>query len=257
MPRTTKVKEEAVDELDFDFSKAGKRWVAYFDRLGFGEFTKENDLVDVFFEISDRWLEIAKDSPWVQEYVELVWFSDTILFYSTDDSMKSYYAIDEASRMFFDECLQAEVPVRGALSLGEFYADRANSLFLGRALVDAYQYGERFNWLGFVLHKTALEKMKELVVKDNLSCYKEWKAEVKEREPNTFSQESVVAYLPGPGSVHFKTDDNRYRPYLDSLDEMLRAAKCEEHKRKYGNTKEFIQHFAALDGTLTVASSLP
>jgi thermostable 8-oxoguanine DNA glycosylase len=37
---------------DYDFSKRGKRWVSYFDRLGFGSFTVEHDLEEIFSEIS-------------------------------------------------------------------------------------------------------------------------------------------------------------------------------------------------------------
>ena len=245
-----------MDELDFDPSNDGMRWVTYFDRLGFGEYTKNNALDDVFWALVDMFLELARESNLFSEYAKLVWFSDTILFYSKDDSLKSYYAICDASRLFFDECLKVGVPVRGAMSFGEFYADNEHSLFFGRALVDACKYGEKFNWLGFVLHETALKKRSELGVADNLSCYREWNAEVKDREPNTFSQESVIAYLPGPGSIQFAKEKNPYRHYLKDLEKILFSAECEKHKRKYQNTIHFIQHYAASDGTPIVPSSL-
>jgi hypothetical protein len=243
-----------MDELNFDPSNAGKRWVSYFDRLGFGEFTEKNHHVDVFFEM-DKILAIARESNLFTEYGELVWFSDTILFYSADDSLNSYSAICNASRRFFDDCLQAGVPVRGAMSFGDLYADKVNSLFFGKALVDACKYGDKFNWLGFVLHKTALEKKNEIGVKDNLSCYKEWKAEVKAQGTKPIREESVVAYLPGPSSCQHVTEHNPFRASLAALEKMLGSAECENHKRKYRNTMQFIRHFAHSAGTPVRPSS--
>ena len=105
---------------DYDFSKGGKRWVAYFDRLGFVSFTAEHDLEEIFSEISFCLSEASRQG---QDYanVEFAWFSDTFLFWSTDDSWASFRAVAEASRWFFDELIDSKVPLRGALAFGEFY----------------------------------------------------------------------------------------------------------------------------------------
>jgi hypothetical protein len=64
---------------DYDFSKGGKRWVSYFDRLGFGSFTAGHDLVETFSEISFYLSEAIRHG---QDHanVEFAWFSDTFLF---------------------------------------------------------------------------------------------------------------------------------------------------------------------------------
>ena len=69
-----------MNSLDYDFSKSGKRWVSYFDRLGFGNYSSEHDLINVFCETCS-WLAIAKQEGQYFANVELVWFSDTIIFY--------------------------------------------------------------------------------------------------------------------------------------------------------------------------------
>ena len=71
-----------MNALDYNPARAGKRWVACFDRLGFGNYCKNNALVDVFCETS-YWLERAMEEA--EDYkpmAELAWFSDTILFTS-------------------------------------------------------------------------------------------------------------------------------------------------------------------------------
>jgi len=228
-----------MNSLNYDFSKSGKRWVSYFDRLGFGNYSREHDLISVFCE-TDNWLAIAKREGQYYANVEFVWFSDTIIFYSTDDSPQSFLAVAGASRSFFDELLDSRISVRGALAFGDFYADKTNNLFLGKALVDACKYGEKFNWLGFVLHSSALEKMVEVGQPVSDLTYKRWDAEYKNRKTNAVGKESVMAYLVGHGSIMPVAGGN---PYLQTLEEMLACTAYESHKRKYVNTIEFLKHF--------------
>ena len=235
-----------MNSQDYDFTKSGKRWVSYFDRLGFGNYSSEHDLINVFCETCS-WLAIAKQEGQYFANVELAWFSDTIIFYSTDDSRMSFQAVAEASRSFFDELLDAKIPVRGALAFGDFYADRANTLFLGKALVDACKYGEKFDWLGFVLHPSALERMVAVGQPVSDLTYKRWDAEYKNRKTNAVGKEPVVAYLVGPGSIMPVAGGN---PYLQTLEEMAAYTVCESHKRKYVNTIKFLKYFDSPNATV-------
>jgi hypothetical protein len=237
-----------MNSLDYDFSKSGKRWVSYFDRLGFGNYSTEHDLINIFCETCS-WLAIAMQEGQDFAKVELVWFSDTIIFYSTDDSRMSFQAVNGASTSFFDELLDAKIPVRGALAFGDFYADKANNLFLGKALVDACKYGEKFDWLGFVLHPSALKRMDEVSQPVSDLTYKRWDAKYKNRKTNAVEKEpNVVAYLVGPGSIMPMAGGNAY---LDALEEMAACTDCERHKRKYLNTIEFLKHFSTPDSPAT------
>jgi hypothetical protein len=229
---------------EFDPSKEGKRWVSYFDLLGFGKRVCECGLVAGFVEI-DRCLQEVRSTEQFGGNTESAWFSDTFLFYSSDDSRSSFCAVAEASRRFFDELLVSRIPLRGALAFGDFYADKANSLFLGKALVDAHEYGERFDWLGFVLHRTALQHMAEVSQPVKDLYYKRWEAPFRSRTAKTVEKESVVAYLAGPGSIKPVVGGN---PYLEALEEMASWADSESHKRKYLNTIQFLKHFAEPNG---------
>ena len=124
--------------------------------------------------------------------MEFARFSDTFLFWSTDDSWASFRAVAEASRWFFDELIDSKVPLRGALAFGEFYGDKAKGLFFGKALVDACQCGEKYDWLGFVLHDSALKQMAEVRRTVSDLCYKRWDAEFKKTTTHTPSRRKVL-----------------------------------------------------------------
>ncbi len=147
-------------------------------------------------------------------------------------------------RSFFDEILDARIPARDALAFGDFYGDKANSLFLGQALVDACKYGEKFDWLGFVLHSTALNRMVEVEQPLSNLTYKHWAAEFKNRTTGAVEKENVVAYLVGPGSIMPASGGN---PYLTVLEAMANDADCVDHRRKYENTIKFLKHFSTMN----------
>lgn len=221
--------------------------MSYFDRLGFGNLSREKDLVEVFNE-NRPFLARAMESAEDNGSVECVWFSDTIIFYSTDDSRSSFWGVAEASETYFDELLYLGIPVRGAMAFGDFYGDGASGIYLGKALVDACEYGEKFNWLGFVLHPSALLRMPEVGQPPPSELYyKRWDAEFKNRTTNGMEQETVCAYLVGPKSI-MPTDGGH--PYLATLKEMARGASVEDHRRKYQNTIQFIESFSGSQITL-------
>src|SRR5208282_580877 len=162
---------------DYEPSKDKKRWVSYFDLLGFVEFVQKHQLVEVFSETL-YCLREQKINARLIGRVKCAWFSDTFLFYSPDDSRRSFQEIDHASRWFFDWLVEQQMPARGAMAFGDFYPDKVNNIFLGKALADAAKCGEKYNWLGFVLHRSALKQM--IAVGQPCSkSYKQWKAEYK------------------------------------------------------------------------------
>jgi len=222
---------------DFDFSKLGNKWVAYFDLLGFKQHIKKRGLIDAFGLLNSCSNELGHHAQQF-ENVNLVSFSDTFLLYTSDDSRASFQAITDVSRSFFDEVILAGIPVRGALAFGELYADETNNLFLGQALIDAYEYGEKFDWLGFVLHPTALKRMSEVGQPVSQLYYKKCLVECKNRETNTVKKTRVVAYKAGPGSIMPVTGGN---PYLQTAEEMRRTTKSKKHRKKYQNIIQFLK----------------
>jgi hypothetical protein len=222
-----------MNPLQLDVSKLGPKWLAYFDLLGFANYVENNNFMTVFHQAIKPYYDAANEESKDFGNVQVAWFSDTVLFYSADDSQAAFSSVSAASRSFFDELLLSEFPVRGALAFGELYPDKEQGVFIGKALVDAHKYGEKFDWIGFVLHPTAVDKM---LTYQSVSqgTYKSWDAPLR---PQT---ERVFAYL--FGGSHCIRPVEGSNPYLAAI-EAMSARACERHKSKYTNTTAFLNHF--------------
>jgi len=135
------------------------RWIAYFDLLGTRELLasgKENDVFDAYERAIE---ELRKERS---STIRHAWFSDTFLLIAPDDSAISFRDIDEVARWFAYFLLCARVPLRGAISCDRFCADFENRIFIGTALVEAYEYGEGQDWIGLILCPTAMNRLRTL-----------------------------------------------------------------------------------------------
>jgi hypothetical protein len=75
-------------------------------------------------------------------------FSDSIVFYSRDDSDGCLDTILQVSGEFMNVVITGPSRMlRGAISHGEFYADPEANAYVGQALVDAYQLESAQDWL--------------------------------------------------------------------------------------------------------------
>lgn len=137
-------------------------WLAYFDLLGISVLTKSKAFFDVFMIYDKAIEETQKGTELCQQVVSPVWFSDTFVAYASDDSGRSFSFIDLFSRYFAYFLIEASIPVRGALSCGDFYTDRSNSLYFGPALIEACEYGEAQDWIGLLLCPSAEGQLDKL-----------------------------------------------------------------------------------------------
>jgi hypothetical protein len=136
--------------------------------------------------------------------------------------------------------------LRGALTVGDFYADRNSNIYLGEALVDAHNFTEKQDWIGLVLTPNAHAKLvasgcKPSIWVDGLG-FREYDVPIKRRmyvnglEQITLDCEKLWAY-------HYRTGDCK----RDMIMNMMRSA-CNrkdglviEHRRKYENTLRFYE----------------
>lgn len=144
-------------------------WVGYFDLLGFRNRVKRNQLATVLADYLDALAEIKKQG----RDVTTKWFSDTFLFFATDDSKDSFCKMDFACRLFFQRMILHRIPLRGSLTVGDLYVESSDVL-IGPALVEAYDYAERQDWLGFILTPAACEKLKRYDP-DGKTVYDVWR----------------------------------------------------------------------------------
>jgi hypothetical protein len=134
-------------------------WVAYFDLLGFKSIVENEREVWRVQECYATALDKIEELKQGRE-IEAKWFSDTFLLYTGDVSKESFGAIEGASGHFFRRMLSSRIPMRGCLAFSKFYAGPRREL-LGPALIAAHRETEAQEWLGFILHPEAANRVRE------------------------------------------------------------------------------------------------
>lgn len=210
-------------------------WVASFDILGFKELVNvdggsiEAELVQEDYEETLSHLE-SRCKAYSPGCLDYLWFSDTFVMFTPDDSAQSYTLIQQAAKHFIEECIYSNVPIRGAVSVGSLIRGHDNRSLLGRAFIDAHVFGEDQNWLGLILTPDAIRKAKgyglEPTHHDFISS-----GEIPMRK---YGAEMVVAYRFQNGSANYSS------PLLLHLESMKQGA-GHEHSGKYERTIAFIK----------------
>jgi hypothetical protein len=97
-------------------------------------------------EISNRGLLEGHD------LIGAAWFSDTILLYTkvdTDDAVQQL--IMTVGWLIFENIFHPPSRIRAGISYGEAFIDPANSVFIGKPIVEAYQLEQKQQWSGAAL----------------------------------------------------------------------------------------------------------
>lgn len=213
-----------------------KRWFAYFDLLGFANLVRTSEIHDVL-PIYEKALDAIEEkaNPKRAKGLNYSWFSDTFIIFTKGSSLEEFALIEQASRLFFQKLILHKIPVRGALSFGDLYTQQEKNIFLGEALMDAYEYGEKQNWLNLVVSPSAYREL------EKLSFPMEERAHyrlVKESGVITHHEnENIFAYAFNNGTIN---NDN---PFLEALISMREMSPQADHD-KYNNTIKFIEKHA-------------
>lgn len=210
-------------------------WVASLDILGFSNLVNiEGDTIDIDFiqEDYEKTLEHLKSR--CTEYgpgsLEHLWFSDTFVLYTPDDSSRSYAVIQQAAKHFIDECLYSSIPIRGAISVGTFIRSHDGRALMGRAFIDAHVYGDDQDWLGLILTPAAISK----AITYGLDPIRHDFVSSKEIPMRKYKANEVLAYRFQNGSDNFSS------PLLPLLESMQQKADI-KHRCKYARTIDFIK----------------
>ena len=213
------------------------RWVAYFDLLGTSVLLETGRVSEV---CSAYDMAVKKLKTWKKRYpsVTPVWFSDTFLLYTKDESAESFKAIEMLARWFVFWLIYKRVPVRGALAHGEFYADARERVYLGYALLDAYHCGESQDWLGFVLTRSAIDRLSALGLSvEKMRDYRYYAVPIKHRTRE--SPRSQAACIVGNW---FRSEGHTNR--LLSKLQMMEAKQTDPKiRRKYKRTIKFLRQY--------------
>jgi hypothetical protein len=136
-------------------------YVALFDVLGFSERVMRGAVGEGLDAYVNTVVHISQHG----KQLGTILFSDTVVLYTFEDSEDSFNDIIGASCQLFHDLLMADVPVRGAISYGEFLRsedERHGTVIAGRPIIDAYFYESRQQWIGIMLTPSLLERRQEI-----------------------------------------------------------------------------------------------
>jgi len=166
-----------------------KRYIAYFDYLGYKDFIFNNDsehlrnrsghiLRDIEMALGQGKYQDPKGGRVLADLstsrINCLNISDTVIFWTNDDTVES---LDEllivAYRFNWQEIL-FNIPVRGVICFDEFEmrsgkqtntvgAIYSANLIYGKGLVKAHLKGESLNWAGTVIDATVIDLIKDKV----------------------------------------------------------------------------------------------
>jgi hypothetical protein len=147
----------------------GKRFVAFFDLLGFSSWLEDEGSAEVFTYVRGFLNLIIRASlpgsvvhPDMSVTVKdsdmgFINFSDSIVFYSRDDSDACFDTMLRVCGEFMNGVITGPSRmIRGAISHGEFYADPDANAYVGQALIDAYHLESAQDWLSCSFHASVV-----------------------------------------------------------------------------------------------------
>ncbi|MFN7967149.1 MAG: hypothetical protein U0V87_15810 [Acidobacteriota bacterium] len=221
-----------MDMIHYDPSNLRSRWLAYFDLLGITDLLKSSRSLEVFRAYSIAVEQLHKRLE-RKAKVSATWFSDSFLLWSEDNSGQSFASIEQAARWFIFFLLQAEIPTRGAISCGEFYADRAHNILFGTALLEAYRFSEAQDWIGLIATPSMTCRLEELGLPlDERLNWVRWPVPFK---ADASAKEDVGACILGESSLI-----NGRNTCVDRLTTMMNRCSDERTVSKYRRTIEFV-----------------
>ncbi len=102
------------------------------------------------------------DHPKNEKLCNYYIFSDSLIFYSMDNTYTSCLKLLVFVWRLSQYLLASKYPVRGGISFGEFYTNPNKGILLGKALIDSYDLERMQNWIGIALDEKIIDAFDEL-----------------------------------------------------------------------------------------------
>lgn len=92
--------------------------------------------------------------------VGVAMFSDTLLFYTKDDSDEAVRElVNSVGWLLFETIVTGATRIRAGIAYGEVHIDTENSLFIGQPIIDAHLLEAAQEWAGAALTPEAVERI--------------------------------------------------------------------------------------------------
>jgi hypothetical protein len=152
-----------------------KRFVTFYDILGFGDLVKNKNIdsvTNLYRELIETNISNLQDKEFKNEKLNLKTLhyfiiSDSILIYTDDDTYPSFRKLVYISLQLFSMALYKGFPLRGVITRGEvsFINARNNdrsvnvNVILGEPIVRAYRLEKEYEWAGCVIDPGCVEEL--------------------------------------------------------------------------------------------------
>jgi len=210
------------------------RWICYLDLLGFKKLVLGKGWLSVFASYS-KTIERLKRSPNYASKTRELWFSDTFVLYTEDDTLDSFLAIEQKARYLTYFLITDGIPLRGSIAFGEYYADENTGIQFGKALIEAYEYGEGQDWIGLIQCPSAVAALEQRGIEvDAQLNYPIWEIPFKE------SFQPAIRRLPTYRIGEHAVINGR-NLCLDALHDMRRRVDGASVLQKYDRTIAFLE----------------
>ena len=158
----------------------GKYTIALCDILGFSDLVKENLLDAVIDDVlgwfrqalyhsinKNAWPEIVPTFDEIDKNskVGLVWFSDTILLFTREDTDESLQELLQTVEWLLFETMHYTTRMRAGIAYGDAFIDPINSMYVGVPIIDAYRFEQKQQWSGAALTKSASDRVPDFARK--------------------------------------------------------------------------------------------
>jgi len=250
-----------------------ERFIAYFDYLGFKQFIENNDLVyqrriinNIFRDI-ERALGQGKFkfssnggaiSDLSNSKINCINFSDTVVFWTNDNSEESLHEILSVSYRFNLEDITIFFPARGALVYGEIeYIDfnqnneggglyNINSVF-GKGLVKAHEKADKQHWAGTIIDESIIDIVnirgfsQEVFIKP---FAKRYNVPLKTKNGIEFQEEFVMCIT--QENLDEESFNNLSKNIRDNFAKHNKLINTDDIREKIQNTINFLASFKKL-----------
>lgn len=134
-------------------------YVAFLDVLGFTALVSRDETGEKLKEFSTC-LKKATD----ELEIDFVVFSDSIVLTAKSDTEDAFFSILQACSKLFASLLEQHIAIRGAIAFGAYQRQSmGESVFVaGTALIEAYRYETRQDWVGVMIAPSVRERIADL-----------------------------------------------------------------------------------------------
>ena len=161
-------------------------YIAFFDILGFKDLVNNNShdylkklyFNDFDFSISASLNDVKASiiGP-IERAINSMTISDSIIFWTNNDSLESFYVIFTVASTLMITSLSMGLPLRGAITNGKlsmshgFYDYNQSSIkssLIGKPLVNAYELEKQQKWSGCIIDDKCIKLYKESIIRRKL-----------------------------------------------------------------------------------------